>query len=346
MPLYTPGRRRAIVLLLLTSALLLTLDLRGTAIFDTARDWFRRGLEPFETAADVVTRPIRNAWHGIMDYDDLERTNQELQEQLDGQRADQIAGQAAIKAYQDLLALNQLPSLADYPTVTAAVEGESPGNLDQIIEINKGSNDNIAVGMAVVSQAGLVGRIMAPVLPDRAYVMLITDPRYVTFVKVVAPPPPPETTTTASPETTPATPPATPPPSTADPGEPPPSTLAPTTTLPTTTTTIDPQRDTGRLSGQGPDTSPQVDFLQDTPAFGRFTIGDIILTSGGLTGLAPPDIPVGLVQNVINRSTAEGPLLEIELLAQLDELQFVRVVLYQPSSEVEDAPDGTQAGGG
>ena len=37
MPLYTPGRRRAIVLLLLTSVLLLTLDLRGNAVFDTAR---------------------------------------------------------------------------------------------------------------------------------------------------------------------------------------------------------------------------------------------------------------------------------------------------------------------
>ena len=35
MPLYTPGRRRAIVLLLLTSVLLLTLDLRGNAVFDT-----------------------------------------------------------------------------------------------------------------------------------------------------------------------------------------------------------------------------------------------------------------------------------------------------------------------
>ena len=42
MPLYTPGRRRAIVLLLLTSVLLLTLDLRGNAIFDAVRSGFNR----------------------------------------------------------------------------------------------------------------------------------------------------------------------------------------------------------------------------------------------------------------------------------------------------------------
>ena len=66
MPIYTPGRRRAIVLLLLTSVLLLTLDLRGNSLFDDARDAASaRCSRPFESAADVVTRPIRNAWRGI-----------------------------------------------------------------------------------------------------------------------------------------------------------------------------------------------------------------------------------------------------------------------------------------
>ena len=41
MPLYSPGRRRAIILLLLTSALLLTLDLRGNAIFDATGKRFQ-----------------------------------------------------------------------------------------------------------------------------------------------------------------------------------------------------------------------------------------------------------------------------------------------------------------
>jgi rod shape-determining protein MreC len=376
MPIYTPGRRRAILLLLLTSALLLTLDLRGTAILDTVREGFQKAMEPFESAAEVVTNPIRNAWRGIMDYEELEQENQALQEQLEGQRADQIGGRAAIQAYEELLALNQLPSLSDYATVTAAVEGESPGNLDQIIEINRGRNDGIDVGMAVVTSAGLVGKVTEPLLPDRAYVMLISDPRYVLTVKVVAPPPPStipgtsepatgttvagtdssvpsasdgpvnaststsaETTTTESTTTTSTT--AVP--TTGEPLEPGETTSSTTTTTIPATTTTNPQRDTGRLSGHGPDNFPQIDFIQDDPGFGRPTIGDIVLTAGGTTGLAPPDIPVGLIENVIARSTADGPLLEVRPLADLDELQFVKVVLYKPSAEVE-APIDTQAG--
>ena len=123
------------------------------------------------------------------------------------------------------------------------------------------------------------------------------------------------------------------------------TTLPPTTTVPAPTTSIDPQRDTGRLTGQGGYALPQVDFLQDTPVFGRIVEGDIVLTAGGSTGLAPADIPVGLVQNVIQRSTAEGPLLEIAPLADLDELRFVKVVLYKPSSEFEEPSPDTQAGG-
>ena len=358
MPLYTPGRRRAIILLLLTSVLLLTLDLRGNAIFDAARSGFTKILDPVETAADVVSRPVRNAWHGITHYEEIEAENERLRDQLDAQRGDQVAAQAAIEDFQRLLALNNLPSLGDYPSITATVVGESPSNLDQVIEINKGSNDNIEVGMAVYAPGGLVGKVTAPVLPDRATVMLLTDSRYAVGVKVV-PGAPPETTTTPAPPSSEAS--TVPPGTDAAPptseGEPAPGTSIPETTAPpsteppdtttssTTTTTIDvtSSRETGQLRGQGADQLPQVDLLADTPVFGRFAEGDIVLTSGGTEGLAPPDIPVGTVTNVINRSSAEGPLLEIEPLADLSRLHFVRIVLYKPASEIE--PSDTQAGG-
>jgi cell shape-determining protein MreC len=50
--------------------------------------------------------------------------------------------------------------------------------------------------------------------------------------------------------------------------------------------------------------------------------------------LAPPGIPVGTVGNVVPRSSSAGPLLEVELSADLSRLYFVSVVLYQPGSEV------------
>ncbi len=78
--------------------------------------------------------------------------------------------------------------------------------------------------------------------------------------------------------------------------------------------------------------------------FGRIVEGDIVLTAGGTESLAPPDIPVGIVRNVVSRSSAEGPLLEIETLADLDRLHFVTIVLYKPEAEVT-SPIDTQAGG-
>ena len=375
MPLYTPGRRRAILLLLLTSVLLLTLDLRGNSIFDAARAGFSKVMDPFESAADVVTRPVRNAWRGITDYEQVEEENERLRDQIDAQRGDQVAAQAAIQDYQELLALNDLTSLGDYPTVVAMVVGESPSNLDQIIEINKGSDDGIEAGLAVTVGAGLVGKVTTPVLPDRAYVMLLTDDRYQVGVKVVPGAPPATTTTTPTPtgsdvigsvppgSDVPAAPDGTAPPDSTPAGEEPTTTTIPpgsvppdgqpsdttTTTVPdtTTTTTFDltNARDTGRLTGQGAGHLPQVDLLADSPALGgRFNEGDIVLTSGGTDGLAPPDIPIGIVTNVIYRSSADGPLLEIEQLADLDRLHFVRIVLYRPESETLTSLT-TEAGG-
>lgn len=373
MPIYTPGRRRAIALLLLTSILLLTLDLRGNEVFDAARTGFDKVMEPFESAADVVTRPIQNAWNGITDYEDLSESNRQLQEQLEAQRADIVSAQVAIIERNQLLALNDLESLADYPTVIATVVGQGPTNIDQIIEINKGANDGLEVGMAVLTTAGLVGKVTAPVEADRARIMLITDSRYSIDVKIVPQTPPTTTTTTTTTTTVPGSAPAgeaepeeTAPPSattttstststtstttsatttttTPDGSAAPP---APTTTVAATTTTIDIDlvRETGGFAGQGEGELPSIVYLDNTPGLGRFEEGDLVFTSGSQDSLAPANIPIGRVVNVIERSTSEGPMLQVEPFADLDTLYFVRVVLYRPGAEVGTGDDGEPGG--
>ena len=59
-------------------------------------------------------------------------------------------------------------------------------------------------------------------------------------------------------------------------------------------------------AGRGADQLPQVDLLDDSPVFGRIVEGDIVLTAGGTESLAPPDIPVGIVRNVVSRSVRRG----------------------------------------
>jgi len=316
MSLYTPGRRRAIVLLLLSSLLILTIDLRGNAILDGVRSGYNQAMRPFESAAEVVARPVRNAWRGITEYDDLEEENQRYQEQIQAMQSNDVVARAIIAQYYELLAFSNLESPGSYDRVTAYVVGQTPSNLDQVIEINVGTNDGVEEGMAVVAPNGLVGKI-TDAGPDRSRVMLVTDTNYGVQVKVVRPEPIETTTTTTT-----TVPGAAPPVSVDDTTT---TTVAGTTTVPAPTTTLDPQRETGQLEGRGPGESPVVVFVADTPSF--------VSTSGGSISLAPSDIPIGEVIEIRPGSPSQGLGVVVRPYANLDDLEFVQVILYTPERE-------------
>src|SRR5215213_4565719 len=142
MAIYTAGRRRTMLILLLTSILLITLDLRGNAVFDAARSGFGIALQPFEVAGEVVTRPVERLWDGMTRVDNLEDENRRLQQQLDTQRGDDIAAQAALAENLQLRALLNLESLASFERETCSIIGSSPNNFNQQVEIDCGSLDS------------------------------------------------------------------------------------------------------------------------------------------------------------------------------------------------------------
>ena len=185
MAIYSVGRKRVILALLLTSVLLLTLDLRGNRVVNAVREAFGVVLDPVESAIGVVTTPLERAWNGVTNYDDLEEENQALQERVDRLIGTQAAAQAAVIEGKELQALYSLPSLSGIDTEVARVVGYAANNLDQVIEIDKGSSSGIAVGMPVVNQAGLVGKV-TQVSANSARVMLVTDARYTVAVKVTS----------------------------------------------------------------------------------------------------------------------------------------------------------------
>lgn len=372
------SKRRAIALLALTSVLLLTLDLRGNAFIDRSREVFAVAFEPVRDGIRVVTRPVENAWRGIREFEDVSRENERLRDEIDRQRGAAIAAEASVREAQELLALNQLQTLAGVERVTAQVVGVSPSNFSQTIEINQGTSRGIRVGMPVVNAAGLVGRV-TQAFPDRAVVMLITDPEYALAVKVITLPsgsstdaptntmptgqPPGEgvattTTTTAAPAVDPndpfgppvtqpplvsgeTMPPETSPPDTDPPGEDEPdgepdepepgTTVSPTTTAPSLAGGS--LRETGALVGRGPGRSPVVTLIDPNPRFGRIAVGAAVMTAGGATSPAPPDLVVGVVSRVVDRPGSAGPQLEVRLNADVSDLNFVMVLLYRPATE-------------
>ena len=367
-------RRRAILLLALTSVILITMDLRGSALINLTRSTFGIVFRPIEGATRVVTRPMQNAWNGMTHYNEVVDENHRLKDLIAYGEGANISAIASVREAQELLSLNGLPTLAGISSCTGQVVGQSPSNFSQTVEINRGSECGIKVGMPVLNAAGMIGKI-TDVYNKRSVVMLITDPSYSVAVKVVNAPPTttttlpsetvidplvPTTTTTTSTTTTTTIPRTTT--STGVPGFVPGVTLATvaTTTIPgavVDTTAVPgsagpnqpgkstkspitvpagldlPLRETGALEGRGLTKFPVVRFVENQTRFGAVSVGSPVITAGGATSLAPPDIVIGTVSKVVKRSGSLGPILEVELAANLDNLNFVRILLYQPTTE-------------
>jgi rod shape-determining protein MreC len=346
MAIYSMGRRRVIVLLILTSILLITLDQRGNAVIDRTRDAFSLVLEPFDAAADTISRPVVNAWNGIANYDDLRRENEALREQIDNQTGAEVQARAAILEYQDLLLLNRLLGTSSYPSATAQVVGARTNNYQYSVQIDKGSNDGIAVGMPVVNGAGLVGSI-SQVFPKRSIVLLVIDPEFGISAKVLTESEPSrsstvpgfsdpdvstttsttttlvtdETTTTLNPDVDPLA-----------PVEEPTTTRAPLAEPGTATTTVEVIRETGTLQGQGVDKPLILRFVDDSTTAGRVAVDSTVQTAGGAESIAPPGIPIGVISSVRSQSGSSSLVVEVALSAgDLSKLNFVRVLLYVPN---------------
>lgn len=356
--MFSMSRRRAVVLLALSSILLITLDLQGNAVVDGVRRAFGTVFQPLQDAGRVITRPIGNAWRGITQYDDLEAENERLQDRIDQQEGAFIAALATARDAQELLALNGIDDLTDISSITAQVVGESPTNFSQTVEINQGSSDGLRVGMPVVNAAGLVGKV-TEVFANRSIVMLATDVSYAIPIQVLnlpEPEPVVTTTTTTVPTTTTTTTTTTTPTSTStttttplSPLSPSPSTsiapvvtsiapvltVAPPTTQPTPSSVVDinalPAAETGAFRGRGSDRAPIVEFVDQSSRFGEIKVGAVVITAGGSKSLAPRGIVIGRVVKIVERSGTSGAVLEVRLTARLSTLNFVRVLLYQPA---------------
>jgi rod shape-determining protein MreC len=344
--------RRIMALLVLTSIILVTLDLQGSAATKSLRSIFGTVFRPVESVARVVTRPATNAWYGITHYNDVTAENELLREKIAQQEGAAVAAAASVRLSQELLALNGLPTLAGINSVSAQVIGDSPSNFVQSVEIDQGTESGIKVGMPVLNAAGLVGKI-TQVFANRAVVMLITDPQYALSVKIINAPKTLVTTVTTIANQDPASAvtivsvPVTIDPLITVPTVPatsniagftPGSIVAPRTPIISSSLTIPPGsnvsvRETGILEGRGAGRVPTVRFVDAAQRFGVVQAGSPIVTAGGSLSLAPPDIVVGTVSRVKERLGTAGPLLEIDIVADLSNLSFVRILLYQPITE-------------
>jgi len=179
------GRRRATLgLLLLLSATLITLDFQSFGPLGTIQTGARELLSPIRGGGERIASPITGLWRGATEFDDLEAENQLLRTEIDRLRGELVQAGVDRGDFEALLEQNGLALPDTYPVLLARVKGAQIGNFSRtVIEIEVGTTDGVAKDMAVVTAAGLVGRIES-VDRTSAIVRLVSDEEFVIGAEV------------------------------------------------------------------------------------------------------------------------------------------------------------------
>ena len=164
--------------LLIIAFLMATFDVRaqGGGLSGSLRDGAQAIFSPIQTAATAVTRPVVGFIDGVSNIAGLRDEVERLRDENDGLRGQLLDLSALQNRLEELQEINDLDPPGDLATITARITSLGPTDFDQIRWIDKGSEQGVAIGQAVVDEDGLVGRIDF-VSDASARVRLITDPR-------------------------------------------------------------------------------------------------------------------------------------------------------------------------
>lgn len=179
------GRSRLLlIILIVTSLFLITLDLRGVKILEGVRSGTQNVLSPFQKAGSTVVSPFRNFFGDVThlgrtrnEIEKLKADNARLKNQL-LQRKSADAELAQLKSVLDLA------GRAGYKVLAARVISQGAStSFTQTITIDAGTTSGVRQNMTVVSGEGLVGVVKESYL-NSALIMLATDPDFKVGVRI------------------------------------------------------------------------------------------------------------------------------------------------------------------
>jgi rod shape-determining protein MreC len=169
------SRRRGIVFTILLAVTLLLMAFSGNPYVQEAQSGLSFALRPFQGAIDEVADWVAGVAGAVSEIDQLRTENTALRAEND-RLENENARLDALRAENDeLTALLQLQGGIDHETVATRVIGRESLDNRQLVVLDKGSDDGIAEGDAVIVQGGaLVGRVTT-IGPSFAKVTLISD---------------------------------------------------------------------------------------------------------------------------------------------------------------------------
>ena len=179
------GRSRLLlIILIVTSLFLITLDLRGVKILDGLRSGTQNVLSPFQKAGSTVVSPFRDFFGDVThlgrtrnEIEKLKADNARLRNQL-------LQRKSADAELEQLKSILDLAGRAGYKVLAARVISQGAStSFTQTITIDVGTSSGVRQNMTVVSGEGLVGVVKESYL-NSALIMLATDPDFKVGVRV------------------------------------------------------------------------------------------------------------------------------------------------------------------
>ena len=136
----------------------------------------RIAASPFQYGFKAINDSVSGFFAYFTEKEALQQENEALKQQL-SQRNNELTQMDEIS--MENIRLRELLNYKEetrgqYQLQLAGIIAENNTNLQHTITLDKGSNDGVVTGMAVLNHWGLIGRITA-VLPDSSEVMLLPD---------------------------------------------------------------------------------------------------------------------------------------------------------------------------
>lgn len=169
------GQRRAVILLLLLSIVLVTLDHRGDA-FGGARDAAHSVVDPAQRGVTTLTAPVGRFFGGLGDLGDSTSTIDALEKENADLRRRLREGELTATRSAELEKLALLSGQGRFTVMPATVTGLGPSiGFEWTVTVDAGRRDGVVADQTVIDANGLVGRVKT-VGEGSSTVVLAVDP--------------------------------------------------------------------------------------------------------------------------------------------------------------------------
>ncbi len=176
--------RLLLVLLLVSSLFLITLDLRGVNLASGIRGTVASIFSPVEKLFSTIFSPVGNFVGDLRNIGQSNEKIEDLTKEIDRLKSKEILDEDTIGQLSQLRNVLDLAGRGNYKVVAAKVINRgSAATFKETITIDVGSSSGISKNMTVISDGGLVG-VVKSVSSTSSIVLLMSDPTFKIGVRI------------------------------------------------------------------------------------------------------------------------------------------------------------------